>query len=55
MAKLISGWLDSLKETKIKVEMEEADDTVLQNWLTKSIPSEICLVVDSAPLQRQYV
>jgi len=51
----ISGWLDSLKETKIKVEMEEADDTVLQNWLTKSIPSEICLVVDSAPLQRQYV
>ncbi|CAO3657884.1 unnamed protein product [Umbelopsis ramanniana] len=51
----ISGWLDSLKETKIKVDMEEADDTALQNWFTKGIPSEICLVVDSAPLQRHSV
>jgi hypothetical protein len=52
----ISGWLDQLKEIKIKLEMEETeDDTALQNWLHKSIPSEICLVVDSAPLQRQYV
>lgn len=51
----ISGWLDSLKETKIKAEMEDANNAALENWFTKVIPSEICLVVNSAPLQRQYV
>jgi nucleoporin NUP82 len=50
----ISGWLDTLKEIKVKLEMEETEsNTALKNWQSKTIPSEICLVVDSAPMQGQ--
>lgn len=51
----ISGWLDVLKDMKIKMELDASEEeSTFRNWQSKAIPSEVCLVVDSAPLQNRY-
>lgn len=52
----IGGWIDSLKDIKMKMELEEDnEDLAFKSWPSKSIPSEVVCVVDSAPLPNRYV
>jgi hypothetical protein len=52
----IGGWIDSLKDIKLKMEFEDGNgDLAFKNWPSKSIPSEVVCVVDSAPLPNRYV
>lgn len=52
----IGGWIDSLKDIKLKMELEEGNEALaFKNWPSKSISSEVICVVDSAPLPNRYV
>ncbi|KAM3586599.1 hypothetical protein VKS41_001666 [Umbelopsis sp. WA50703] len=52
----IGGWIDSLKDIKLKMEFEDGNgDLAFKNWPSKSIPSEVVCVVDSAPLPNSSV
>jgi len=52
----ISGWLDVLKDMKMKMELQASEEeSAFRNWQSKAVPSEICLIVDSAPLQNSTV